>query len=567
MALERTVTFGEKAMILKVITKRVSYFLLTFILLSNLNLAFSAPESLKSEMELKLLGFIGIIASEKEQGNKEASFLYSIIQYVISNDKSDLVSSTPANAAQAFLLSGFYLNEKDYQKAIYWIDVSRLLLKNQTSMIRYLPSTNREDATSKTYGSKVLVFIGDLSNQAQQGNQEADFLLKIIKYSVNSDKAILQSLNPHTSTEAYIAASSLLSANDSQSALYYIDKAKELLSTKSLSPLVDYSSPNSNHISNYQTDNQSLQNEHSEIEVSNQLLALNSPIQEDITENESKFEVLPDSQSQQFIIPEEELLEIESLATQNNNISTDIDYLLKGIRYYMGRGVPRNYSTSAKYLLKAAELGNGMAQVCIAYMYKQGEGVPQNYTLAREWYEKSIHNGIHWGYNNLGLMYKEGLGAPKDLIKAEKLFKLAISHNTGKESSFNLGALYFQQKRYTEAETYLQKALSLGITDAYSALATLYDAQKKYSLSYQYWKKSALKGEPLGFYNMAVSYVNGDGVTKSYVKAYYCACISAKKGYRNANTLINSLRSRLNPSQLNHLNALLQRSGIQSEFI
>src|SRR5260370_16910615 len=49
-----------------------------------------------------------------------------------------------------------------------------------------------------------------------------------------------------------------------------------------------------------------------------------------------------------------------------------------GRLYYLGEGVPRDYSEAMRWLRKAADQGEGRAQYEIATLYKLFQCVPQN---------------------------------------------------------------------------------------------------------------------------------------------------------------------------------------------
>ena len=51
-----------------------------------------------------------------------------------------------------------------------------------------------------------------------------------------------------------------------------------------------------------------------------------------------------------------------------------------GILYYIGQGVPQDYSQAMEWYLKAADQGNANAQYNIGSLYFNGHGVPQDYS-------------------------------------------------------------------------------------------------------------------------------------------------------------------------------------------
>uniref|UniRef100_A0A914XWD2 Uncharacterized protein n=1 Tax=Panagrolaimus superbus TaxID=310955 RepID=A0A914XWD2_9BILA len=101
--------------------------------------------------------------------------------------------------------------------------------------------------------------------------------------------------------------------------------------------------------------------------------------------------------------------------------------------YEYGRGVPRDYDESFRWLIKASEgkadlmHGSGIpeAQHTLGLKYTEGVGVEKNFKLAIEWYEKAVKNGSAGSANNLGTFYEKGIGIEKNFEKAFYFYKLA----------------------------------------------------------------------------------------------------------------------------------------------
>ena len=69
-----------------------------------------------------------------------------------------------------------------------------------------------------------------------------------------------------------------------------------------------------------------------------------------------------------------------------------------------------NTPTEVELLEKAAEQGDAMAQLDIAFCYNNGKGVEQSYTKAAYWYEKAAEQGLAKAQHNLGFSYYNGEG-------------------------------------------------------------------------------------------------------------------------------------------------------------
>lgn len=69
-----------------------------------------------------------------------------------------------------------------------------------------------------------------------------------------------------------------------------------------------------------------------------------------------------------------------------------------------------NTPTEVELLEKAAEQGDAMAQLDIAFCYNNGKGVEQCYSKAAYWYEKAAEQGLPKAQHNLGFSYYNGEG-------------------------------------------------------------------------------------------------------------------------------------------------------------
>jgi Sel1 repeat len=98
-----------------------------------------------------------------------------------------------------------------------------------------------------------------------------------------------------------------------------------------------------------------------------------------------------------------------------------------GSSYYIGQGVPRNYSQAFYWYSKAAEQGDPLAQSNLGVMYHNGQGVPQDDAKAVAWSHKAAEQGDADAQNNLGASYYHGQGLPQDYGQAYFWLALAAS--------------------------------------------------------------------------------------------------------------------------------------------
>ena len=67
---------------------------------------------------------------------------------------------------------------------------------------------------------------------------------------------------------------------------------------------------------------------------------------------------------------------------------------------------------------RLAEKGDVVAQMNLGNKYYVGEGIPQNFTEAVKWYRMAARQGNAVAQNNIGMMYSIGSGLPKNFIRA-----------------------------------------------------------------------------------------------------------------------------------------------------
>ncbi len=123
-----------------------------------------------------------------------------------------------------------------------------------------------------------------------------------------------------------------------------------------------------------------------------------------------------------------------------------------GVRYYLGQGVPQDFTEAAKWYQKPAEQGLAYAQYKLGVMYSNGRGVPKDDAEAVKWYEKAAEQGLAEAQYNLGVRYGKGQGVPQDLTEAHKWFNLAASRSQGKVHEGSVRNRDIAEKKMTPAQ-------------------------------------------------------------------------------------------------------------------
>jgi len=85
---------------------------------------------------------------------------------------------------------------------------------------------------------------------------------------------------------------------------------------------------------------------------------------------------------------------------------------------------------------EAAEKGDAKAEASLGDAYYFGKGVPKNYYESVKWLRKAADQGVGAAERNLGFAYYNGEGAPRDKVLSYMWFDLAAAHGD-KEASQN----------------------------------------------------------------------------------------------------------------------------------
>ncbi len=112
-----------------------------------------------------------------------------------------------------------------------------------------------------------------------------------------------------------------------------------------------------------------------------------------------------------------------------------------GVLYYMGQGVPRDYTKAREWFEKAAAQGYAMSQTALGMLYEKGRGLPQDYAMARQWYEKAAMQGYEMAQYNLGWLYHNGRGVPQNYAKARQWIEKSAAQGNERAQTA-LGVLY-----------------------------------------------------------------------------------------------------------------------------
>jgi TPR repeat protein len=122
-----------------------------------------------------------------------------------------------------------------------------------------------------------------------------------------------------------------------------------------------------------------------------------------------------------------------------------------------------------------AEKGDAPAELLVGLKYLESGG---NDALAARWLARASDRGDAVAQNALGALYQNGRGVGADLAKATHLYEAAAAQGN-RHAMSNLAVLYAgagdKMKDFTEAARWFQRSASLGYVDAQFNLAVLYE--------------------------------------------------------------------------------------------
>ena len=107
-----------------------------------------------------------------------------------------------------------------------------------------------------------------------------------------------------------------------------------------------------------------------------------------------------------------------------------------GARFQAGE-----HTGAVPLVTKAAEAGNGLAQLRLALMYDQGDGVKQSAQTAFGWYGKAAAQGEPESQNQLGLYFELGEGVDENWDLAARYYQASAAQGWTK-GQFSLARAY-----------------------------------------------------------------------------------------------------------------------------
>lgn len=120
-----------------------------------------------------------------------------------------------------------------------------------------------------------------------------------------------------------------------------------------------------------------------------------------------------------------------------------------GTSYLYGTGVPKDTTVAYYWIRRAAEHGNASAQCHLGVMHAVGQGVLPDPAEALKWYRKAAEQGSKSAMLSLGQALDSGSGGPENAIEAVKWYRMAAQEHEA-FSDLRERALYFLGNMYVQ---------------------------------------------------------------------------------------------------------------------
>ncbi len=137
----------------------------------------------------------------------------------------------------------------------------------------------------------------------------------------------------------------------------------------------------------------------------------------------------------------------EALKPGSNSVSTATSSLDAGSYYDLGisflTGSKPDYAQAAKWLRKAAEMGDLQAQLCMGLLYWSGRGVEPDAQAAVGWLRKAAEGGEPAAMRILGTAYNRGVGVQRNLEEALRWIRRGAEGGDA-EAQAALGDAYYE---------------------------------------------------------------------------------------------------------------------------
>jgi len=216
-------------------------------------------------------------------------------------------------------------------------------------------------------------------------------------------------------------------------------------------------------------------------------------------------------------------------------LGNDVAQYNVGSSYEFGDGIECDYNKAFFWYKKAAEAGDVDAQSRLAYFYENGKGIEKDENSAFYWYKKAAEAGSSWDMHGLGLCYLNGIGTKVDNESALLWFTKS-AENDCEFPNFYLGQMYEKGigtlQDYDKAMYYYKNVTENERIDSYFWIACILTLQGKHDKDLEWYIKAAELGN-----SDSIDYLAGGyWVDKDCEIDYSIALKWAEKGANNGSS-------------------------------
>lgn len=216
--------------------------------------------------------------------------------------------------------------------------------------------------------------------------------------------------------------------------------------------------------------------------------------------------------------------ELEEIAKSGTDIMAIVSL---GSCYDRADGVTQDRQKAFELFQQAAAKGDVLAKYNLGLYYSRGYCGNVDNSLAVSLFEAALKMDEKFtpAYIQLALIYEKGVtGIEKDAEKAFWAWEQAA--NLGDPiGQYSVGRYYWQgigrQRDLSKAKDFYEKAATQGDPNAMDNLASCYMEEKNFSAAAYWLQKAFDKGAMYVCHNLGDLYYYGNGVEQSYEKAYH----------------------------------------------
>jgi len=221
-----------------------------------------------------------------------------------------------------------------------------------------------------------------------------------------------------------------------------------------------------------------------------------------------------------------------------------------GIMYNTGiGGVNKNIERAIYWFKRAAEKDYFPSIINLASVYT----VDGKYYLAKDLYQRLVDSENSLGYFYMAGLYKNGKGVEVDSEKAFRYYnksaELGLSNAYTALASYYLDGVDGQNIDHKKAMSMFKRAADLGEPNSYAGIGLMYmngmGVDKDNDKARTYFMKGADHGSPSAYFYLGYIFMNGIGVDRDADRAEYWFIKAYELGNRNASTYLKQLKNKL----------------------